>query len=150
MGDAQVADQVRQDKIDILVDLAGHIGGNRLLVFARKPAPVQVTYLGYQNTTGMSAMDYRLTDEHADPPGTTDAFYTEQLVRLPRSFFCFAPSESSPPVNALPALAVGHVTFASFNHINKLTAAAFRAWARILAAVPNSRLDRAGIRSRSA
>ena len=78
---------VRDDRIDILVDLAGHIGGNRLLAFARKPAPVQVTYIGYQNTTGMSAMDYRLTDAWADPPGVTDAFYTEKLVRLPRSFF---------------------------------------------------------------
>ena len=76
--DEQLAQMVRDDRIDILVDLAGHIGGNRLLVFARKPAPVQVTYIGYQNTTGMSAMDYRLTDERADPPGMTDAFYTEQ------------------------------------------------------------------------
>ena len=99
--------QVRDDRIDILVDLAGHIGGNRLLVFARKPAPVQVTYLGYQNTTGMSAMDYRLTDEHADPPGMTDALYTERLVRLPESFFCFAPARERPRSNALPAATNG-------------------------------------------
>ena len=114
LSDQQVAELVRKDQIDILVDLAGHIGGNRLLMFARKPAPVQVTYLGYQNTTGMSAMDYRLTDEHADPPGLTEAYYTERLVRLPRSFFCFLPPEPSPEVNDLPALASGtrHVCFA--------------------------------------
>ncbi len=140
MSDAEVAELVRRDEIDILVDLAGHIGGNRLLVFARKPAPVQVTYLGYQNTTGMSAMDYRLTDEHADPPGATDEFYSERLVRLPRSFFCFQPPEPSPDVNELPAVTRGHVTFASLNHINKLTPDALRTWAKILLAVRDSRL----------
>lgn len=87
VSDERLARMVREDRIDILVDLAGHIGGNRLLVFARTPAPIQVTYIGYQNTTGMTAMDYRLTDERADPPGMTDEFYTEQLVRLPKSFF---------------------------------------------------------------
>ena len=91
LTDQQIAEQVRDDKIDILVDLTGHIGGNRLLAFARKPAPIQVTYIGYQNTTGMSAMDYRLTDARADPPGLTDAYYTEQLVRLPRSVFLLQP-----------------------------------------------------------
>ena len=91
-SDEQLAQLVRDDRIDILVDLTGHIAGNRLLAFARKPAPIQVTYLGYQNTTGMSAMDYRLTDERADPPGLTDAFYTERLVRLPRCFFCYRPA----------------------------------------------------------
>ena len=74
LSDEALADLVREDQIDILVDLAGHIGGNRLLAFARKPAPIQVTYLGYQNTTGMSAMDYRLTDVHADPPGMIGRF----------------------------------------------------------------------------
>lgn len=139
-SDEQVAEQIRADKVDILVDLAGHIGGNRLLVFARKPAPVQVSYLGYQNTTGMSAMDYRLTDQHADPVGTTDAFYTEALFRLPGSFFCFHPPEPAPAVNALPAASRGYVTFASLNHIPKLTAEAFDTWAEILRAVPDSRL----------
>jgi protein O-GlcNAc transferase len=140
LSDQQAAELIRKDQIDILVDLAGHIGNNRLLTFARKPAPVQVTYLGYQNTTGMSAMDYRLTDEHADPPGLTEAYYTERLVRLPRSFFCFLPPQPSPEVNDLPALANGHMTFASLNHIHKLTHEAFETWARILLAVPQSRL----------
>src|SRR6185436_12762024 len=103
----------RQDQIDILVDLTGHIGGNRLLIFARKPAPVQVTYIGYQNTTGMAAMQYRFTDGFADPPGTTDACYTEQLVRLPRSFFCYRPGDDCPEVAPLPAERNGHITFGS-------------------------------------
>jgi protein O-GlcNAc transferase len=136
----QIAELVRQDRIDILVDLAGHIGDNRLPMFARKPAPVQVTYLGYQNTTGMSAMDYRLTDAHADPPDVTDRWYTERLVRLPGSFFCFAPPESSPPVGPLPAERSGDITFASLNHIHKLRPENFRAWARVLTRVPASRL----------
>ena len=97
VNDERLAAMVREDRIDILVDLAGHIGGNRLLVFARKPAPIQVTYIGYQNTTGMTAMDYRLTDERADPPGRTEEFHTEQLVRLPGSFFCYQPSDECPP-----------------------------------------------------
>ncbi len=140
LPDEEVAQRIREDRIDILVDLAGHIGGNRLLTFAHKPAPVQVTYLGYQNTTGMSALDYRLTDAHADPPGQTDEYYSEQLIRLPGSFFCYQPPADAPDVNELPALSRGYVTFASLNHINKLTDEAFRAWARILKAVPDSRL----------
>ncbi len=102
--DERATEMIRADQIDILVDLSGHIGGNRLMVFARKPAPVQVTYLGYQATTGMAAMDYRLTDDYSDPPGTTEAYYTEQLVRLPRAFFCYLPSEYAPPLAPLPAL----------------------------------------------
>jgi predicted O-linked N-acetylglucosamine transferase (SPINDLY family) len=136
----QLAQQVRDDQIDVLVDLAGHIGGNRLPMFARKPAPVQVSYLGYQNTTGMRAMDYRLTDAHADPPGITDRWYTERLYRLPDSFFCFAPPEPAPPLGELACAREGMITFASLNHIPKLTAAAVRLWARILARVPASRL----------
>ena len=85
--DEQLAQMIRDDRIDILVDLAGHISGNRLLVFARKPAPIQVTYIGYQNTTGMSAMDYRLTDERADPPGRTDASTPRNWCGCSGAFF---------------------------------------------------------------
>lgn len=138
--DEELAALIRQDKIDVLVDLAGHIRGHRLLALARKPAPVQVTYLGYQNTTGMTAMDYRLTDEHADPPGTTDTWYTEKLVRLPGSFFCYSPLQPCPDVNELPALAAGHVTLAWFNYVAKTTGEAIETWGRVLAAVPNARL----------
>lgn len=139
-SDKKVAEMVRDDAIDILVDLTGHIAGTRLLAFARKPAPVQVTYLGYQNTTGMSAMDYRLTDELADPPGATDKFYTEKLVRLPRAFFCYQPAENAPPITPLPARSSGRVTFGSFNNFNKITPQAICTWLKILERVPNSRL----------
>ncbi len=139
-SDARLAEQIRQDEIDILVDLTGHIGHNRMCVFARKPAPVQVTYIGYQNTTGMSAMDYRLTDERADPPGTNDEYYTEKLVRLPRSFFCYKPPEESPDIMPLPAATAGHVTFGTFNNMRKITPRVIEVWMEILARVPNSRL----------
>ncbi len=140
LSDEQVSQLVRDDRIDILVDLAGHIGGNRLGLFARKPAPVQVTYIGYQNTTGMRAMDYRLTDAWADPPGVTDEIYTEKLVRLPRSFFCYLPSPDAPPVSPLPALEKGHITFGSFNAFAKIGPTVLATWARLLDAVPGSRL----------
>jgi predicted O-linked N-acetylglucosamine transferase (SPINDLY family) len=138
-SDQELADTIRGDAIDILVDLTGHIAGNRLLTFARKPAPVQVTYLGYQNTTGMSAMDYRLTDAWADPPGQTDSFYTEELVRLPRAFFCYRPSEA-PEISPLPALESGYVTFGSFNNFAKVSPGALEAWLNILDSVAQSRL----------
>jgi protein O-GlcNAc transferase len=140
LADQQVADMIRADQIDILVDLSGHIAGNRLQVFAHKPAPLQVTYIGYQNTTGMAAMDFRLTDDWSDPPGTTDAFYTEKLVRLPRSFFCYQPSANAPAVVPLPATTRGYVTFGSFNNFAKVTPQVLAAWAEILARVPDSRL----------
>jgi protein O-GlcNAc transferase len=140
LGDDRISQMIRDDKIDILVDLSGHIAGNRLLTFARKPAPVQVTYIGYQNTTGLAAMDYRLTDAWADPPGTNDELYTEKLVRLPRSFFCYQPSADAPPVAPLPAAANGYVTFASFNHFAKVTPQVLATWATLLRAVPDSRL----------
>ena len=139
-SDEQIAHQVRDDGIDIFVDLTGHIGPNRLPVFARKPAPVQVTYLGYQNTTGMSAMDYRLTDAQTDPPGTTEDCYTEQLVRLPRSFFCYRPADDSPAVTPLPASTNGIFTFGSFNSLAKISETVARAWLEILSRVPGSRL----------
>lgn len=138
-SDAELAQQVRADKIDVLVDLSGHMGQNRLLAFARRPAPVQVTYLGYQNTTGMSAIDYRLTDALADPPGLTDAFYTEKLVRLPRAFFCYDPLDDS-AVTPLPARTAGYVTFGSFNNFAKVQPETLDAWLQILALVERSRL----------
>ena len=141
LNDEQLAAQVRSDQIDILVDLTGHIaGGQRLLAFARKPAPVQVTYIGYQNTTGMRAMDYRLTDEHSDPPGKTEHLHSEQLVRLPRSFFCYLPSSDAPTVNPPPALERGYVTFGSMNNFSKITPQVLETWARILHRVSGSRL----------
>lgn len=140
MTDAAVADRIREDRIDILVDLAGHTAKNRLLVFAERPAPVQVTWLGYPNTTGLSAMNYRLTDAIADPDGAADTLYTETLVRLPNGFLCFAPSEDAPDIGDLPSRTSGHITFGSFNNLSKVTAEVVGAWARILERVPKSRL----------
>jgi protein O-GlcNAc transferase len=140
LTDEQLAQRVRDDTIDILVDLTGHIAGNRLLAFARKPAPVQVTYIGYQNTTGMSAMDYRLTDAWADPPGATDAYYVEKLVRLPRSFFCYRPDDPSPAIAPLPALAAGRITFGAFNNFAKVSPRTLEVWLSILERLPDSRL----------
>ncbi len=135
-----MAERIAADGVDILVDLTGHLEGNRLLAFARKPAPIQVTYIGYQNTTGMVAMDYRLTDAWSDPPGMTELLHTERLVRLPRAFFCYQPSDEAPEVNELPALAAGRVTFGSFNKLAKVTREVLTTWGRILASVPDSRL----------
>ncbi len=140
LTDEQVCDLVRRDQIDILVDLTGHIGCNRLLIFARKPAPVQVTYIGYQNTTGMRGMDYRPTDEYSDPPGATEAWHTETLVRMPRTFFCYLPSPYAPLVDESPAVKNGFVTFGSFNNFSKITPDVLRVWAQIVSRVAGSRL----------
>ncbi len=136
----QVCEQIREDQIDILVDLTGHTGRNRLLVFAQKPAPIQVTYVGYPNTTGLAAMDYRITDAYADPPGMTEQYYTEELVRLPHCFLAYAPSADSPEVAAPPVLRKGHITFGSFNNVAKVVPNVVALWSRILHAVPGSRL----------
>jgi FkbM family methyltransferase len=140
MSDDEAADLIRQDKIDILVDLAGHTGNNRLLVFPRKPAPVQVTYLGYPDTTGLKAIDYRLTDCWADPQGHQDDICTEKLVRLPGGFLCYQTPKDAPQVKKLPALAAGCITFGSFNHRPKITEKTVQTWSRILKEVPDSRL----------
>jgi predicted O-linked N-acetylglucosamine transferase (SPINDLY family) len=140
LSDAELAERVRSEKIDILIDLSGHAGVNRLLVFARKPAPVQVTYLGYPDTTGMSAMDYRITDDNADPAGMTERFHTEPLIRLPGSFFCYRPAEELPDVASPPCEVTGQVTFGSFNNLAKVSADVIALWARVLDEVPLSRL----------
>jgi predicted O-linked N-acetylglucosamine transferase (SPINDLY family) len=132
LTDEEVAQLVRHDRIDILVDLAGHTAQSRLLVFARKPAPVQVTWLGYPNTTGMTAMDYRITDAHADPPGMTDAFQTERLERLPETFLCYCAEDEPAASSQVPALRRGRVTFGSFNTAAKINASIVALWAQIL------------------
>jgi protein O-GlcNAc transferase len=138
-SDRQLADQIREDGIDILVDLSMHVIGNRLLTFARKPAPVQVTYLAYCGTTGLGTMDYRLTDGYFDPPGTDDD-YTERSIRLPHSYWCYEAPENSPYVGPLPARRNGFVTFGCLNNFAKVSVPTLEAWARVLQAVPGSRL----------
>ncbi len=136
--DERLRAAIRQDGIDILVDLAGHSGGNRLGVFARRAAPVQVTALGYPATTGVRAMDYRLCDAITDPPGA-DSWSTEELMRL-QALHCFTPLADAPPVSALPAQARGYTTFGSFNKLAKISPATVALWAEVLVAVPSSRL----------
>ena len=139
-SDEDVANMIRADGIDILVDLAGHTPLNRLRVFARKPAPVQASWIGYSSTTGLTRMDYRITDTISDPIGVTDDLYTEKLVRLPDTYSCFQPLANSPEVGALPATQSGHVTFGSFNNFIKMTPEVLQTWARILQRVPTSTL----------
>jgi len=139
-SDKETAQLIRTDGIDILIDLAGHTADNRLLVFARKPAPVQVTYLGFPGTTGMSSIDYRLTDTFADPIGMTEALHTETLVRLPRTNWCFDMPQNTPAVEPPPMLKRGYVTFGTFNNFTKVTDPMLRLWETILQKVPNSRL----------
>jgi protein O-GlcNAc transferase len=140
MPDERVANLIRDDRIDILVDLAGHTSGNRLLVFARKPAPIQISYVGYPDTTGLSAMDYRITDAHADPPGATERFHGEQLLRMPESFLCFDPPDGLKMPSDPPAVGNGFVTFGSSNAMTKINGPMLQLWARILCGLPNSRL----------
>lgn len=138
--DDRAAQIIRDDRIDILVDLSGHTAYNRLLLFARKPAPIQVTYLGYPNTTGLATMDYRLTDTDADPPGATDALHTENLVRLPRGFLCYRPADNSPPPRDPAAHDAGRVTFGTFNNFAKVTTHMIGLWSQILLHAPGSSL----------
>ncbi len=136
---AGLADLVRSHEVDVLVDLGGHTADGRLLTFARRPAPVQVTWLGHPATTGLAAIEYRLTDAVADPPGV-DAAYTERLVRLPGPFCVYTDDETKPYDATLPADRNGHLTFGAFNAFSKVTPAMLATWAAILAAVPDSRL----------
>src|SRR5262249_1172232 len=120
-------------------DLELHVANNRLLIFARKPAPVQVTWLGYPGTTGLAAMDYRLTDPYLDPPGLLDAFYSEESIRLPDTFCSYDPWREEPPVNALPALETGIITFGCLNNFCKINPGCLALWSAVLRRVPRSR-----------
>jgi predicted O-linked N-acetylglucosamine transferase (SPINDLY family) len=139
-SDADIAAMIRADGVDILIDLAGHTATNRLPVFARKPAPVQVTWLGYPNTTGLSTMDYRITDAFADPQGLTDAFHTEKLHRMPDCFSCYSAPTDAPAVAPLHAMRTGRVTFGSFNNFAKITPEVISTWSNILKRIPTATL----------
>jgi predicted O-linked N-acetylglucosamine transferase (SPINDLY family) len=139
MDDARAAEQIRADRIDILVDLAGHTADNRLGIFARKPAPVQASYLGYPNTTGLPTVDYRITDAVADPLGG-EVRSTEELVRLPGPFCCYQASVETPPVAPPPARRSGRVTFGSTNDLAKLNPDVLELWCEVLKAVPSGQL----------
>jgi protein O-GlcNAc transferase len=137
--DQKVANQIRQDKIDILVDLSMHTHGNRLLVFARKPAPVQVTYLAYCGSSGLQTMDFRLSDSYLDPVGGDETAYTEQSIRLP-SYWCYEPFSETAELNDLPASKNGWITFGCFNNYCKVSPSTWAAWIKILQTLPDSRL----------
>ncbi|MFN7194452.1 MAG: hypothetical protein ACK5U4_23700, partial [Rhodospirillales bacterium] len=139
LDDAALLDAIRRDGIDVLVDLAGHTAATRLKLFARRAAPVQVTWLGYGGTTGVPEMDYYLGDAQMLPPGA-EAALTEKPWRLPRACFAYDPPTDMPDPGPLPAWAEGYVTFASFSRLVRLNDDVIAAWARILGAVPRSRL----------
>jgi predicted O-linked N-acetylglucosamine transferase (SPINDLY family) len=141
---ARLCEAIRQDRIDILFDLTLHMSNNRLLAFAAKPAPVQMTWAGYPGTTGLEAIDYRLTDPYLDPPGQFDEFYAEKSLRLPATFWSLdlATLEDlhTPAVNSLPAVQGEYVTFGCLNNFSKVNQRVLRLWGRVLDAVPKSRM----------
>lgn len=141
LTDEQLAAQIRSDAIDVLIDLSGQTPGHRLLAFARRPAPLQVTWNGYPNTTGMRAIDYRITDAYCDPPGTTEHLHAETLIRMPAIYMTWRIPDDAPPVAALPALASGHITFGSFNACYKLSASVIALWSQLLGRVAGARLS---------
>ncbi len=140
MGDEDAAAKIRDDNIDVLVDLTMHMRNSRLLVFARKPAPVQMTYLAFCSTTGLAAMDYRISDSYMDPPESDTSCYSEKTLRLPDCYWCYDTPPDAPPVNELPALSGRGVTFGCLNSFSKVSPEALETWSRILLAVPNSKL----------
>jgi predicted O-linked N-acetylglucosamine transferase (SPINDLY family) len=140
MSDDAVADLVRADKIDVLVDLSGHTKYNRLLTFARKAAPVQATWLGYLNTTGLDTIDYRITDPEASPEGPLDAFHSERLLRLPDCQWCYQPPLDCPEVTSPPSTRGGVITFGAFSSLAKIGPRVITLWCRLLERLPDARL----------
>jgi predicted O-linked N-acetylglucosamine transferase (SPINDLY family) len=147
-SDEQAAELIRDDRVDILVDLTMHMACSRMLLFARKPAPIQITYLAYCSTTGLDTIDYRITDPYLDPPGSSDARYTERSVHLPQTYWCYQPPvdglDLQPPPSDFGELSraesAGFVTFGCLNNFCKVSPPTFDTWTKLLAAVPNSRL----------
>ena len=140
LSDEDLADKIYNDQVDILVDLAGHSANNRLAVLAQKPAPIQATWLGYPNTSGLSTIDYRITDEIADPSGESEPFNTEKLIRLENGFLCYQGDKDVPAIHELPYDRNGYFTFGSFNNYVKVTPEVISVWSEILKAVERSRL----------
>ena len=139
VSDAEIASKIQEDKIDILIDLAGHTKANRLPVMAYKAAPVQISYLGYINTTGLDQIDFRLVDRFVNPE-ESQQYYSEKLLYLDRSYTCYTPPEYHLPVSDSPVLDNGHITFGSFNNPSKYNQSVIALWSNLLRAVPNSRL----------
>ncbi|HET6324153.1 MAG TPA: tetratricopeptide repeat protein [Planctomycetaceae bacterium] len=139
-SDADVADDIRADQVDILVDLTMHMSNGRPLLFARRPAPVQVAYLAYPGTTGLAEVDYRLTDPYLDLPGESDCDYAEKSLRLPETFWCYDPLTDVPSPGPLPATAAGHITFGCLNNFSKVNATTLQLWSGVLRTVADSRL----------
>lgn len=138
MSHIEVEKLIREDEIEILIDLGGHTGRNRLPVFSKKPAPVQVTWIGYPNTTGLTNMDYRITDFYADPPGESDIYHTEKLVRMSKSFLCYSAAEFPKVEDNIPYKRNKKITFASFNNFTKVTDNIIKIWSEILKGVKDS------------
>ena len=145
MSPDELADQIHADRIDILIDLAGHSGIPNLQTFARQPAPVQATWAGYLGTTGMTRIQYRISDHFCDPPGLTERYHTERLLRLPNSQWCYRPFVEVEYQSEAPMIRNGHVTFGSFNQTAKITPTVRKLWGQILTQVPDSRLVIVGV-----
>lgn len=140
LKDREAGELIQKQEIDILVDLCGHTGRNRLELFAAKPAPIQISYLGYPATTGIPAMGFRITDADADPPGATDSWHSEKLVRLPRCAWCFDLPLQCPEVVPPPSEKAGFITFGCFNNLAKHNESLYEIWLKILDSTPGSRL----------
>lgn len=140
LSDEELTEKIRQDEIDILIDLSGHTKGNRLSVFARKPAPIQATYIGFPNSTGLTAIDYHITDSYFDPIGIGEKYHSEQLVRMSHSYHCYTPNVDSPELVDLPAIHNGYITFCSFNKFEKISSITLNMWVKILQKIPTAKL----------
>jgi predicted O-linked N-acetylglucosamine transferase (SPINDLY family) len=152
LSEEALAEQIRADAIDLLIDLSGHTGNNRLLTFARRPAPVQLTWMGYVGTTGLAAIDYLLADRF-HVPVAAEKHLAETVLRLPDGYLCYEPPSYAPPVGPLPAEVPGRVTFGAFHSTAKITAQVIATWAEIMRQLPQARLvvkshwlDDAGVR----
>ena len=139
LSDIQLSNLIKQNDIEILIDLSGHTEGNRLPVFAMKPSPIQISWLGYPNTTGLYAMDYRIVDNFTDPEGIDDHLYTEELLRLDGSFICFSSDEDA-ETNKNTIFENNSFTFGSFNNLSKMSDEVIECWSAILKRIDNSKI----------